>query len=271
LPELTQSADTAANHWHANHWLDGRNNRHGRWRGSICVDIGDPVAAVAEIEHWAGHPFMAQVLIRAENRPAWGDPRYDPVWEAATRHGLPVACHLGRGPFELFPMPPVGFGSYNHDFMVTYSLLAANQVLSLVFDGVFERFPSLQILFVEHAYSWMLPLLWRMDAIYEARKRDLPLLRRKPSEYVYDHIWLSTQPLDYPDDRRELGKLLEWMQADRLLLFSADYPHWTFDDPKWIIRQIPEQLREAIMFKNGIELYKLPSRVPALEGQNRVW
>ena len=39
-------------------------------------------------------------------------------------------------------MPPVGFPSYNHDFMVTYSLLAANQVMSLIFDGVFDRFPT---------------------------------------------------------------------------------------------------------------------------------
>src|SRR6266496_6137191 len=85
------------------------------------------------------------------SRPAWGDPKYDPIWGAAVRHGLPVSCHLGRGYHENLPMPPVGFPSYNHDFMVTYSLLAANQVLSLIFDGVFERFPTLRIILVEHA------------------------------------------------------------------------------------------------------------------------
>ena len=45
----------------------------------------------------------------------------------------------------------------------------------------------------------------------------------------------------------------------------------TFDDPKWVIRQIPEQLREAIMFENGIKLFNLPRTLPALEGQARVW
>ena len=182
-----------------------------------------------------------------------------------------MTCHLGRGNFELLPMPPVGFPTYNHDMMVTYSLLAVNQVMSLIFDGVFERFPTLQFVLIEHAYSWILPLMWRMDAMYEARKAELPHLRKKPSEYVFDHIWLSTQPLDFPEDRAELGKALEWMEADRLLLFSTDYPHWTFDDPKWVIRQIPEQLREAIMFENGIKLFNLPRTLPALEGQARVW
>jgi uncharacterized protein len=169
------------------------------------------------------------------------------------------------------PMSPVGFPSYNHDFMVTYSLLAANQVMSLIFDGVFERFPTLQILLVEHAYSWIFPLMARMDAVYEARKADLPHLRRKPSEYVYDHLWFTTQPLDFPEDRSELRKVLKWMQADRLLLFSTDYPHWTFDDPRWITRQLPAEFRQRIMFQNAIDLYNLPSTVPAVEGQTRVW
>src|SRR5512146_2011953 len=100
-------------------------------------------------------------MIQAEPRPAWGDPKYDPIWEAATRHDLPVCCHLGRGSFEFLPMSPVGYSSYNHDFMVTYSLLAANQVMSLIFDGVFERFPTLRIVLVEHAFTWRLPLMCR--------------------------------------------------------------------------------------------------------------
>ena len=270
LAEINQSMSIALNQWQVNHWLDSKTNWHARWRGSICVSIDDPVGAAREIEYWAGQRYMVQVMIEAEPRPAWGDPRYDPVWEAATRHDLPVTCHLGRGSYELLPMPPVGFASYNHDFMVGYSLLAVNQVMSLIFDGVFERFPTLQIVLVEHAYSWILPLMWRMDAIYEARRHDLPEVRRKPSEYVYDHLWFTTQPLDFPDDRRELGLVMEWMEADRLLLFSTDYPHWTFDDPKWVIRQIPERLRNAIMFENGIEVFNLPASLPALEGQARV-
>ena len=168
-------------------------------------------------------------------------------------------------------MPAVGFPSYNHDFMVTYSLLAVNQVMSMIFDGLFERFPALQVVLVEHANSWILPLMWRMDAIYEARKADLPHLRRKPSEYVKDQLWLTTQPLDYPEDRGEMRKAMEWMEAERLLLFSSDYPHWTFDDPKWVVRQIPEQLRDAIMFENGIKVFNLPRTIPALAGQARVY
>ena len=107
---------------------------------------------------------MSQILIKAEPRPSWGNPKYDPIWAAATKHDIPVSCHLSRSHYDELPMPPVGLPSYNHDFMVTYSLLAANQVMSLIFDGTFDRHPTLKIVFVEHAFTWILPLMWRMDA-----------------------------------------------------------------------------------------------------------
>ncbi len=85
------------NRWQDARWLDSHNNWHQRWRGSICAAIETRSGAAREIEHWAGHPYMAQVLIHAEPRPSWGHPKYDPIWAAATRHDIPVACHLGRG------------------------------------------------------------------------------------------------------------------------------------------------------------------------------
>ena len=170
LPEATAALSYAHNTWQDEHWLNSTSNWHERWRGSICVAIEDPEGAAREIEKWAGHPFMVQTLIKAEPRPSWGDPKYDPIWQAATKHDIVVSCHLSRGVYETLPVPPVGYPSYNHDFMVSYSLTAANQVMSLIFDGVFDRYPTLRIVFVEHAFNWILPLMWRMDAIYEARK-----------------------------------------------------------------------------------------------------
>ncbi len=267
--ELTAMC-AATNRWQEAAWLDAENNWHGRYFGSICANVTEPLQAAREIEAWAGHEQYKQVLILAEHRPAWGHPMYDPVWAAASKHGIPVACHLGRGKHNLLPMSPVGFMSYNHDFMVTYSMLAANQIMSLVFDGVFDRFPELQIVFIEHAFSWILPLMWRMDAVHAARGNELGL-KKKPSEYVKDHIWFTTQPLDYPEDKLELTNALEWMEADRLMLFSSDYPHWTFDEPRWLAKHLPEPMRDKVMFGNAVELFGLPATVPALAGQVRAF
>lgn len=268
--EETHAIAQATNLWQDQRWLDSTHNWHQRFRGSIMAAADAPGLAAREIEKWAGHPYMSQVLIGAEMRPAWGHPKYDPLWEAASRHDIPVACHLGRGQYNQLPMSPVGFMTYNHDFMVTYSMLAANQVMSLIFDGVFDRFPALKIVFIEHAFTWILPLMWRMDAIYAARGPENGL-KRKPSDYVKDHIWFTTQPLDYPEDKLELTHALEWMEADKILLFSSDYPHWTFDEPRWVAKHMPEHMREKIMFQNAIDLFHLPSTVPALPGQVRAF
>jgi hypothetical protein len=42
-------------------------------------------------------------------------------------------------------------------------------------------------------------------------------------------------------------------------------------DPRWLVKHLPEHAREAIMFRNGIETYKLPETVAALEGQARAF
>ncbi|MBY6687806.1 amidohydrolase family protein [Rhodococcus sp. BP-149] len=269
--EEVHALAVGTNLWQDQCWLDSKNNWHKRFRGSIVVAIEDPQAAAREIETWAGHEYFSQVLINAEMRPAWGDPRYDVVWAAAAKHDIPVACHLSRGRYNELPMSPVGFMTYNHDLMVSYSMLAANQVMSLIFDGVFDRFPDLKIVFIEHAFNWILPLMWRMDAMYARHGVPETNLKRKPSEYVKSNIWFTTQPLDYPEDKLELTNALNWMEADKILLFSSDYPHWTFDDPQWVAKHMPEPMRDAIMFRNGLDLFHLPEEVPALPGQKRAY
>jgi predicted TIM-barrel fold metal-dependent hydrolase len=268
--EELHAAHAATNRWQAECWLDGHNNWHQRTYGAISAAMETPELSAREIEHWAEHPFMAQVYVLAEMRPSWGHPMYDPIWAAATKHDIPVSCHLGRGQYNELPMSPVGFMTYNHDLMVSYSMLAANQVMSLIFDGVFDRFPTLKVVLIEHAFNWILPWMWRMDAVYKARGPENGL-KRKPSEYVKDNIWFTTQPMDYPEDKLELTNALEWMEADKLLLFSSDYPHWTFDEPTWVAKHMPERMRDQIMFQNAIDLFHLPSEVPALPGQKRAY
>jgi len=260
----------AVNSWQDACWLDSKNNWHDRFYGSIMVANELPEVAAREVEKWAGHPKFVQILIDAEPRPAWGHPMYDPLWAAAVRHQIPIACHVGRGQHNELPMSPVGFMTYNHDFMVSYSMLVANQIMSLIFDGVFDRFPTLRFVLIEHGFNWILPMMWRMDAMYETRGPENGL-KRKPSEYVREHIWFTTQPLDYPENKLELTAALEWMHADELLLFSSDYPHWTYDDPTWVVKHLPTRWREKIMFQNAIDLFGLPSTVPALAGQKRAF
>ena len=263
-PEAEQARRNGINGWLAETWL-GEHNVHRRWRGSICVTLNDPAGAAREIERWAGHPDFVQALVVPELAFGFGHPRCDPVYAAASRHGLPIAVHLNRGPNERLPMSPVGFQSYWHDFMTPWPLLFAAHIASLIFDGVFERFPELHFVFVEGGFTWALPLMWRMDAYWEARRHDVPWVKRRPSEYVREHIRFTSQPLEDPEDSRDLVGFLESSRADELVMFSTDYPHWSYDDPSWAVKRIPKPQRDRILHRNAHELYRLPDMVPALD------
>jgi hypothetical protein len=62
--------------------------------------------------------------------------------------------------------------------------------------------------------------------------------------------------------------------------FRLDGPNWfryadgeavTSDGGRLVGKHLPEHARDAIMFRNGIETYKLPETVPVFEGQTRVY
>jgi predicted TIM-barrel fold metal-dependent hydrolase len=43
--------------------------------------------------------------------------------------------------------------------------------------------------------------------------------------------------------------------AARTLLFSSDYPHWDFDDPKIALRNVDKSLRRRICVDNAWSLF----------------
>jgi predicted TIM-barrel fold metal-dependent hydrolase len=70
---------------------------------------------------------------------------------------------------------------------------------------------------------------------------ETPHLKRLPSEYIRDHVWVTTQPMEEPDTRKHLLDTIEWIGWDKLL-FATDYPHWDWDDPA---RALPLPLGDA--------------------------
>jgi predicted TIM-barrel fold metal-dependent hydrolase len=141
-PMVDAAMKAASNLWLSDTWL-GRYNPHGRHKGSIWVSVENPNAAVEEIERWAGHPHFVQVLVGHHPKSLYGQPQYHPIWEAAARHGLPVAVHVDSSGYPPVPTTVGFFSQYFEHHSVGHPLVYAAHLTSLICEGVFDKFPEL--------------------------------------------------------------------------------------------------------------------------------
>ncbi|CAM3729115.1 amidohydrolase family protein [Occultella aeris] len=260
-PDYMTMAATAYNACTVDEWLDVSD----RFRGSILVYADEPVAAAAEIRRWAGDPRFVQVIAAATTRRPLGQRYHWPIFEAAAEAGLPFAVHPGtEGAGTSLPPTPVGWPSRYMEWHNILPIGYMAQINSMVTEGVFEQFPSLQFVAIEGGMAWLPHLMWRMDKNYKALRDTAPWLKRLPSEYILDHVKLTTQPIEEPRRPHELREILAMIDAERTLMFSSDYPHWDFDNRDLILSSVEATTRDRIMGGTAAELYGL-HRAPAVE------
>ncbi len=110
---------------------------------------------------------------------------------------------------------------------------------------------------LEGGWAWLPALMWRLDKVYKRLHDEVPHLKRLPSEYIHEHIWTTTQPMEEPHNPEHLLQVIEHLGSDDMLMFSTDYPHWDFDDPNRAFPvRLPEDLKRKIFHDNAKALYK---------------
>ena len=45
--------------------------------------------------------------------------------------------------------------------------------------------------------------------------------------------------------------------AEKMLMFSSDYPHWDGDTPDFAMRQLEPSMRPAVMYRNALDVFHL--------------
>ncbi len=254
-PDYANAVASAWNDWMAERWL----TVSPVFRGSILINSADPQAAAAEIDRMAGHPGMVQVIMTSAASRLLGQRMYHPIYEAAERNGLPVAIHPGGEGRGISPAPTAP--GYPTRYMEWHNILPTSymaHINSLVCEGVFEKYPGLKFVAIEGGIAWLPHLMWRMDKNYKALRSTTPWLKRRPSEYIREHIYLTTQPIEEPDDPKHLQYIFEMIGAERNVMFSTDYPHWDFDNPLMALPPMDRELKRRIMGLTALELYRLP-------------
>jgi predicted TIM-barrel fold metal-dependent hydrolase len=184
---------------------------------------------------------------------------YDPLWEAAIDMDMPLSFHIlttKSGPTR---------GPRINTFL---SIIRGNQDImgTLIFGGVFERFPKLKIVCVEADAGWIPHYMYRMDHAYKRHRNWLAPginLSKKPSEYFSENIYSTFQD-DWVAFR--MAGDMNW----RRLMWANDFPHsdstwpWSQEMLAEHTKQLSAEQRHAILCGNvadlyGIDLSKLPA------------
>ena len=173
---------------------------------------------------------------------------------------MPLSLHIGTDRREPGHQSAVVQGASanslaNIDHWVRMSLG------SMIYGGVFERYPRLQVGSVEHELSWAPHFLDRLDYNYTQRELEFSQEYRfkgdaLPSDFFHHNVFLGFQ-------EDALGiKMREIIGVDHIQ-WGADYPHIesTFPRSRQIIEEIlvdcTEEEKAKIAGGNAARVYGL--------------
>ena len=183
------------------------------------ISLRHPPAAVQELERLARAGVRAVFVgaLPVEGK-SFGCPDFDPIWASAEGLDLAVGLHL------VVHRNYVGHDWYE-DRRLGFMYLSMNTIqdprialTTMVYDGVFERFPRLRVATIEAASGWVVEWVDRLDYRYSYMGHTCQM-KRPASEYFERNIWIGADP-----EERLLPYMIELL-GDHKFFIGSDYPH----------------------------------------------
>jgi predicted TIM-barrel fold metal-dependent hydrolase len=249
--DMAATIATGVNNWTLETWV----RPYPCFKGSILVAQQDPAQAVAEIDRLGDDPGMVQVLMGSATETPLGRRQYHPIYEACVRHNLPLALHIGgEGAGMSPPSTAVGHPSTYFEWYGSLPQIYMAHIMSLVTEGVFEKYPTLKVILYEGGILWLPHIMWRFDKNWKAQRSETPWVKEPPSRYILRHFYSTTYPLE-ESSAEDLAQVLEMVEGERTLLFSSNYPNWELGDPFAMIEALPSALRRRVLVDNALAVY----------------
>ena len=114
---------------------------------------------------------------------------------------------------------------------------------TMVYDGVFERYPNLKAATVESMGSWLGEWLERFDYRYQYMGHTSKM-KRPIREYLARNLWVNADPSE-----KLLPHIVQFAGDDKFFV-GSDYPHAEgFVDPVDTMRSLLSDLPETSVGK----------------------
>lgn len=188
--------------------------------------------------------FAGVLLLPHGHHHLFGERRFFKLYAACAESCMPVVLH----PNSFGAIGGENCTTFEEFHTLTFPLAVIKQFASMMFSGVFERFPDLSFLMLEAGAGWLPFWLDRMDNEYDMRSRDV-LIESRPSEILGKaSVFLSCTGFD-----RDIS-VVDAMLGNGGVVWGSDYPHWDSHIPEeraGIFEGCPESLRERVFSANG--------------------
>ncbi len=246
-----------------NSWiLDAYTDDHEAFVANVLVSHKRPAEAAEEIDRRADEDDVVGVQIPSTGvLPPLGDPRYDPIYEAAEDNGLPVVLHGGNlATSHAFPTQRQWNESYTENHVITHPFGHMWHASTMLVRGVPARFPDLDFVFQEAGIAWLPYFVWRMDDHYLEHSHEFHL-DRLPSEYVEEQFYVTTQPLGHTKNPKHLARAIE-LAGPGNVMYASDLPHSDFDPPEELFARIDREFDgetvRGMMGETAVDVFDLP-------------
>jgi len=191
--------------------------------GLILLPTDDGMEiTLAELERGIKKGARGAFIPGMPSRP-YNDPYYEPLWKAAAEAGIPLSFHRTFG-----GKPP------DHDWdelveqkvsvpgIASRFFCAVRPLTYMIFAGIFQRHPKLQIVAAEVNFGWIPFWLQTMDQEWETQKAWAPAtLDVAPSGCVGENVFTTSLDDHVGYDLIRGGS----PGLAKMTMYSSDYPH----------------------------------------------
>jgi predicted TIM-barrel fold metal-dependent hydrolase len=240
---------------------------------AVMPDVGAK-ENIAEMKRCKEKGFKAVRLHTFPSGKSYPTPEDDQFYAAALDLNMPITIHTSfprrtdeRDVFLMkYPKDPQG-EDRPFDFLQRLARqgiyhCGAVEATQLIFTGVFDRFPKLQIYWAENNIGWIPYFYQQMDQTYKVncswaeRLLGLPKLKKLPSEYLREHAQWGV--FDDP-----IGIQLRHMVGVDKIMWSTDFPHIVTRWPKSLelvkeqFAGVPEDEKSKMLAGNAVKFFHL--------------
>ena len=221
-------------------------SRHpNRFIGLGTIPLQDPDLAIQEMERCMKELGMVGVEIGSHvNQWNLNDPALLPFYEAAEKLGACIFVH----PWEM--MGSDEMARYWLPWLVGMPAETSRAICSMIFGGVFEKFPNLRVAFAHGGGSFPATIA-RIEHGFNVRPDLCAIDNDKSPKSYLGKFWIDS----LVHDERILDYLIDLVGADRIAL-GSDYPFPLGEEsPGKLIEHMPysDHTKEWLLYKSAME------------------